>query len=897
MIQRPDTSLLSTLPRRFRWGAAFVLVVAFMVATGWLALDVRTKLDNLKRADSDNAIWVVSQSEVEFQRLRTALLAALSSTNANRTATLNEVRRRFDVVYSRASILTDSPIYAPVTRLERNAGHLGVLRAFLDRSIPVIDADDTTLQRGLPALLADSDQAQEALRALAVGSLMVLNEGAEERRESISSTLIRLGLAATGLVFTLSFLLVALRRQWRRTREQAAALRDSNARLDTIISTTGEGIIVTDAMGRTLELNPAAQAMFGHSIDAVRGRDAIRFLCPPGVAEDQRRIIMSALPQLGGPGTPALRLELDVQRANGEAFPIELSLAGTAADDAAAEDRIIVGFIRDISERKRHERELSEALKKAQAGEKAKVDFLAVMSHEMRTPLNGMVGAAELLAKTPLSDEQKVLVEVLGSSGRLLLGHVNAVLDITAAQAGSITLRPVAVDVDALIADCIANQEPNARNNGNVIRLNDLSGPIGAAMTDPARLGQILLNLLSNAVKFTRAGTVTIETELEGEGAARALHLRIADTGPGIPEESLQHVFEEFVTLETGYARQEGGTGLGLAVTRRLTEAMGGEIGVESEPGDGSLFWVRLPMVAAAADAKRDPGPALPATPAVASRASLAAPAPASPRTAPMSGQSLSILVIEDNDVTRFILRNHLLAEGHQVREAVDGIEGVEMAGAERFDVILTDISMPRLNGIEATRRIRAGAGGGASRAARIVAVTAHALTEELATFREAGMDDVLTKPVSGAALLAALAQPGSPVPPPPEMPDPEALLDPARLADLRRDLGEARLVPVLSQLLAEGEATVFYLKQALTTPAGHRDWDEVARQAHKLCGSAGTFGAMRLMRALAETELAVKSGAPSTERIEDVLQVWPATADAIRAALNQSVALPEQQA
>ncbi|WP_168733066.1 ATP-binding protein [Aliigemmobacter aestuarii] len=857
----PQSSLAGTIARRIRLGVTVVLLVGFVVTTGALLWDVRTKLGGLRRASTDNAIWMVTQSEVEFLKLQNAMQMALTTLPERRAPLLAEVRRRFDVIYNRVTILEEGPIYAQVTQREENVARLEKLRRFLTEYTPLIDGEDAALAEAMPRFLNDSREAQDHLRILSIGTLTTLNNAAEAQRQSVFDTLMRLGLAMSGLVITLSVSLAMLRQQTLRTRSQAESIRLANARLDTVISTTGEGIIVTDRMGRIQDLNPAAEAMFGHAIAEVRGRDAVSFLCPPDVAETQRAAILKALPRLGGPDEPPIRLELETQRADGERFPIELSLAGTH-DAENPRKGIVVGFLRDISERRRTERALARALEDAQAGERAKADFLAVMSHEMRTPLNGMVGAAELLANTRLTRDQRHLVEALESSGRLLLGHVNAVLDITAAQAGAITLHPVAVDVDRLLADCIANQEPAAQANGNTLSLRNLTGPLGRAETDPARLGQIMLNLINNAVKFTRNGSVTVETEYQEDAAGRLLEIRVVDTGPGIPHDEQAHIFDEFVTLETGYARQEGGTGLGLAVARRLAEALGGEIGLESEPGMGSVFWVRIPMpLARAADSA----------------------ASADERTgAPPSGRR--ILVIEDNSINRFILRKHLVAAGHQVVEAADGVEGVALAGATPFDVILTDISMPRLNGVDTTRQIRAGAQGGASKGARIIAVTAHALPDELASFRAAGIDDVLIKPISNAALQGAIdgtmdARAADRRPPAATQ---APLIDEVRLHELCNELGPGRIAGLLDRVLGEGDATIARIADIAALPDPPENWDEAQRLCHTLAGTAGTFGAARLADALRQAEIAIKTGHADRLTLAGLAPVWSDTRAAL---------------
>jgi CheY-like chemotaxis protein len=365
------------------------------------------------------------------------------------------------------------------------------------------------------------------------------------------------------------------------------------------------------------------------------------------------------------------------------------------------------------------------------------------MSHEMRTPLNGLLGSLELLEQGALDHGQRRHLATLRSSGELLLQHVNDVLDISRLDAAAYSFVRDAVDPAALLDEVAESQRARAAEGGNRIELVLPPEPGRPALLgDPRSLRQALLNLLGNAIKFTRNGRITLafttgaETE---EGLA--VEFRVTDTGPGIPPRDHARIFEDFVTLDASYGRQAEGTGLGLPITRRLVTAMGGEIGVDSRPGHGSSFWFRLSLPL---DRSR-PAPA-PEVAAPATDAALSAP----------SGPPLHLLMIEDNEVNRAILRAFLGKLGHAVDEAQDGAEGIRLAALRRYDLILTDISMPHVSGVEATRAIRAGQG--ASRDVPIVAVTAHALPDELAAFRAAGIDGVLTKPIRLRTLAETIA-------------------------------------------------------------------------------------------------------------------------------------------
>ncbi|HEX9858235.1 MAG TPA: ATP-binding protein [Paracoccaceae bacterium] len=854
----PDRRVASPSTRRnFRVAVAAVVILVCLAVIASLSLDVQRRLAALERANSDNVHWLVAQAEVEILRLQ----LVTQTTAHDPLADLDALRRRFDLLFSRVAVLQRGPVYARILEGPDYAAEIGALRAFLDRTVPLIDGPDAELRAALPGLLAELPDLHGHMRSLALRALGDFARLADDQRRSMAQTLIRLAGLTILLVVALSILALGLLWSFRRTQAQAEINRRTGARLETVVNTSADGIIVTDTAGKILDFNPAAEAMFGYSRAALIGRHAITTLCPPDVAAAQQHRVEAALPLLEVSGAEPFRLEMDARRADGSRFPIEVSLAAAGARDGDSggpngAGSIVVGFLRDISERRRAEQALNEALERAQTGERAKAEFLAIMSHEMRTPLNGMLGSVELLADTGLDDRQRRLVSVLERSGQILLGHMNGVLDIAQAEAGQTLIARQPVDLDLMVADCVANQADLAAMTGTRIRVAQVSGPIGWGMADPTRLGQILLNLLGNAVKFTRAGTITVETEVIGAAGpdcpARMVEFRVIDSGAGIAQDQLDRIFEDFVTLDGGFPSRGGGTGLGLGISRRLARAMGGEIGAESVEGEGSLFWLRLPL------------PAVPAEAAADGDRSATEPGP------------MQVLVIEDNAINRFILRSFLESAGHRVTEAVDGEAGVAEAGARRFDVILTDISMPAMDGVETARRIRQGAGGAASRGARILALTAHALPEEEAQFREAGMACCLIKPVSRAVLLAALAE--NPVR---EAPATAAgvVLDTWQLQTMAEQIGKDRLAGLLGRMLAEGHAVVARiegLRDALPDGVSGR---ELARLCHQLAGSAATFGALALRTQLIDAGSRLRQGDAAGAQLALVPALWQATA------------------
>jgi PAS domain S-box-containing protein len=824
-------------------GVGSILFLCFLGII-MLAVNVWRELVALERLSADNTQWALMQTEVEMLRLQLSVETAIAD---GENTSLEELRQWFNVVYSRVDMLPDSQAYAATLRLPEFAENIKRIQAFLHRTVPLIDGPDSELRASLRSFAEVLPDVRQAARQLTLKARNVAAISSDKQRSEVIRTLLALGVLTVVLLLALSGLALVLLRLMRNSRAQIRENSLTSARLQTIFSTSADAIIVTNRGGWIVDINPAAEAVFGHKRDAVLGVHAFDLLLPPELATAQSKEIAAILDAsvartLGNEQGP-LRIELLAMRSDGARFPVELSL-GTMR---IATGGIIVALVRDISDRRIAQGALTGALEQAQAGERTKADFIAVMSHEMRTPLNGLLGSLELLGATQLRAVQKDLVSVMTTSGQILLHHVNSVLDISKAEADGARNIETDFDLDRLIEDCVANQAGLAATKGLAIGISSPGGPLGWVSGDPARVRQILLNLIGNAVKFTAQGRITIEAERLGHG--QPVEIRVIDTGIGIPEADLDRVFDDFVTLDARYDRQAGGTGLGLGISRRVARAIGGEIGVESVLEDGCLFWLRLPLPAA--------GAAATAVWEVASRP---------------HDTGLTVLVIEDNPVNRFVLCRLLEENGHMVVEAANGAAGVIASMAQAFDVIMTDISMPGLDGIEVTRQIRQHPG--PSQHARIIAVTAHALPADHARFRSAGIDDCMTKPITRVNLMAAMTGPAAWTLP--ELS--EQILDRAQIADLEAQLGAQATAELILRVIAEGDR------------ADAEDlWSAGAKndpRLHALAGTAGTFGARSLQARLAALATA-RAGNETTEvaRLAAGLAgLWRSTREALDA-------------
>ena len=379
--------------------------------------------------------------------------------------------------------------------------------------------------------------------------------------------------------------------------------------------------------------------------------------------------------------------------------------------------------------------ESAKATRQAEITAQGKSDFLAMMSHEMRTPLNGIIGMTGLLESKNLDERERECVDIIRRSGETLLAIIDDVLDFSKIEAGSLTLESADFDPARATLDAIQMVERSALAKSLTVSAH-LDPALPAMVSgDVMRLRQVLLNLLSNAIKFTAQGEVLVRAELRSLAPSGCeLYFSVTDSGIGINEEQQSRLFQPFSQAEASTARMFGGTGLGLAICKRLAGLMGGSIGVESRPGSGSRFWFTIRVGASLA---------APSRPAALSGA------------APGSIASFHLLLVEDNPINQKVALLMLHKLGYRVDVANNGFEALKAVASTRYDLILMDCVMPEMDGFEATRRLR-NAGGRASEVP-IVAMTANAFADDRKACLAAGMNDFLSKPVRQTELAAKL--------------------------------------------------------------------------------------------------------------------------------------------
>jgi signal transduction histidine kinase/CheY-like chemotaxis protein/HPt (histidine-containing phosphotransfer) domain-containing protein len=525
-------------------------------------------------------------------------------------------------------------------------------------------------------------------------------------------------------------------------------------------------------------------------------------------------------------------------RRDGTRFWNELRVTPVPGPDGRP--ALFLGIQHDVTARKRAEQALTRAKRAAERANQAKSDFLATMSHEIRTPMNGVMGTIALLLETELTAEQRAYAETARRCGQDLLAIVNDILDISRIESGMLRIESVPFRLPEVVLGVLDLFAATAAEKGI-----GLGAAIGAEVPDmvegdPYRLRQVLLNLVDNAVKFTAIGGVTVRIE-RASAEPLALSFAVTDTGIGIPPAAQKRLFVRFAQADASISRRFGGSGLGLTICRQLVKLMGGELALASEPGRGTTFSFTLPFRPVPGAGRAPPR--------------LAPSAPVAPGPRDVRGR---VLLAEDSRSNQLVAAAILRRAGFAVDVAGDGEEAVERAAARRYDLILMDVQMPKLDGFGATARIRAlppPAG-----AVPIIALTASVRPEDRDRCIEAGMTGYVTKPIDLIALLGAVdqalagrragqrgAEPAGEWP----------LIDRATLDELRGAVEPGRLPQLIAVFVEETEARLAELEAARA--AG--DVAAIGRLAHLLKSAAGTFGATALARAATLLEETCREG------------------------------------
>jgi PAS domain S-box-containing protein len=502
----------------------------------------------------------------------------------------------------------------------------------------------------------------------------------------------------------------------------------------TVFENAADGIMILDMTGQILEANPVMCRGSGYGREELVGMSIRKLQTPEHAA---------GLPERIGELLERGRLVLERVHVNkdGSHLPVEISARVFEYRGQPA----VLETVRDISERKRaeaeavkREAELKRAKTEAETANRAKSEFLAQMSHEVRTPMNGIIGMTDLLLDTPLTPDQLDLCECIRKSAEALLMVINDVLDLSKIEAGRMEIRASAFDLVGCLEQVHGLMKPQAAAKGLECAFH-ADGARRRVVGDAGRVRQIALNLLGNAIKFTDRGRVDLTlSSREGEGGSTVYRIAVKDTGIGIAADKLPRLFAKFTQVDSSPSRRHQGTGLGLAISRKLAELMGGTLTAASKEGEGSEFVLEIPLAGAAEERE-------------------AAEAKATPAAQKLQARMRHILLAEDNAINQKLSVRLLEKLGCRVDLAANGREALAMAQAAPYEAIFMDCGMPEMDGYAAAREIRRRNTSG--RRVPIIALTAHATTGAREECLRAGMDDYLAKPIRAAEIEAMLAR------------------------------------------------------------------------------------------------------------------------------------------
>ncbi|MBI1272884.1 MAG: response regulator [Alphaproteobacteria bacterium] len=751
------------------------------------------------------------------------------------------VRKTYLTFKENLGYLTTGDLANEFGQVKNGPAALAALVGALDRMEPRIAAltDGQAINR--TDIEDDIELAARTLLELHIKTQETLSSHIALTISQISSNDIFNIILFMGIMFIGAATIIFAYKENDRARRAAAAAQEAqrrNALFAAAIDATAGGVIITDPNqpdNPIIFVNQGFTQIAGYTSDEVVGKNC-RMLQGSHTDSLSARTISHAVKHRKPVSTEILNYRKD-----GTPFWNALSISPVFNEYGGLVN--FIGMQTDITDIKNTQEALRLAKSEAERGANMKSNFLAMMSHEIRTPINSILGALSLMHDTAMNEEQKRYVATASTSGAALLEIINDLLDYSKIEAGKLEIETEAFNLPALLSGIVDMLQNQAKAKGlycNHKREPDVPTNV---MGDPGRVRQILLNLVSNAVKFTETGGIMINVSNlisydEAGGTHSLIRFEVVDTGIGINHEGQSRLFTEFNQLDPSTSRKHGGTGLGLAICRRLVKLMNGEIGVESRPGEGSKFWFVIPFEVTEKEttgAKTQQPDAQ--TPTIKGR----------------------ILLVEDNEPNQIVIAGFLRKAGHRVDIAGNGLMAIEKAQTTPYDLVLMDISMPEMDGMTATREIRAL--GMVASDLPIIAMTALAMAGDRERCIAAGMNDYIRKPIERRALEQTVqrwlrkngcgetraresACSG-------DIAFASPVLDRATVKQMIADLDKTIVLGLIDVFLRDLETHVARVHAAVAA----NDWDAVQREAHSMKSSSANCGLMALSCSMQEIE------------------------------------------
>lgn len=829
--------------RRARYLLAAVMVCVFLLVPYVIvrAFQVDAHLNATRLEVSDNETWVVAQLEVDYLKLALAV-HEIDVFRPNPVSMASEllptINTRFDIFYSRLETVANKIrtwSTGPGT-WDKSLRILDRLMDDRDQIAAILDGANTPAgSLRLPELDALIASTAVHVRDLSTSTLSNLSVRSADRRQHYLSELRGLLVQTISMLLVVALTSLAAFVLYRQIAARAAAEHRLSENLFRVFDAKPDAILLTGSDDRIIGLNRAAADLFGLTEDAAEGLHALDCFFP-GV----RRRSRSGRPHpLTDPNTARQSLAFrDIVRGTG-GRTVAAEITRIPLMSKSGTDTIAL-FIRDISQTQQALRALRRERHLAETEAVRYQRFLAVMSHEIRSPLHAIIASLDLARQRPEAAALADLHTIAMDAAQVALEEADEVLAIGRAQHEMRTADPVVFSPAEMVRDLIEMNGPAAHSAGTVLAVEIGPGAEGAVLGLRACFWHAVSNLIGNAVKFTRNGTVRVCIRRQGE----TLHVEVADDGPGIAPEMQARIFADHYTHEPVPGRRGKGAGLGLGLFVAAVEAMSGDYGLDSTPGQGSTFWFAFPAPPATRPA--------------------ATPAPAPSDLAPLP-LHLAVLVVDDAQVNRTLIRQMFLALGLSVDLAGSGPEAIAAARTKAYDLILMDLSMPQMDGFAAAAAIRQA---GASQAARIIALTANILARAEVDKPGSAFDGLWLKPLRLDELRRALS---ADLPQPRTATSAEPLVDPGIARDLLDMLPVEAIRPLLSTLFDETADL------ARDLAAGGAE-ASLSKRFHRIAGSAGMLGANRLRALALAGEVDCKTGRTSPSPA--FCAAWQATLD-----------------